>query len=493
MKKCFLKIISSLLAAMFIVSLSACKNPDDSTGSDSSGGEQTVVVENKNHIFKMDDTEAANEYLVKNNATQYKLVVPENPSEWMTTAKNEFVALFQKCTGVNIKTVSDEGLSHSETNTYISLGETALFETSGLTVDKTALTDEGLRIITKDKTIYIVGGSDQGVLYGVYTFMEQNFNFDTYTATICSYDKVNDFRLKNYDITDIPDIKVRSNSQQSLSLSYENYDADNYGNRMRFSSKTLVPIYKDYDKTSEQKWGVHNTASHVLPITTWYETHPKWFSDSSDIRNGLHAQLCYTAHGDAAEYEAMIQEAVKKMQFSIENCVDSLWKTHRGIGFGMNDNYSFCNCTTCLEATEKYGAPSGAAIVMTNEIAKRLQEWMQSLPDDHPRKDENLKVYFTAYYQFSVAPAKYDEATNKYVPTAEEVKLRDNVVCYLCYIDINYQKSMFDEDNKNFIEQSKAWKSCGENLDYYVYNNNYRYSFNNDCSSAWNIFSGSKK
>lgn len=468
MKKRALKIISSLFAALFLFSFPACNKPAEP----GAGGGEKTEVENANHIFKMEDT---NEYLVQNNATRYKLVVPATETKWMTTARNEFVALFKDCTGADIQAVSDTGLTHSAENLYISLGDTALYETSGLTVDKTALSAQGLRIITKDKTVYIVGGSDQGVLYGVYTFMEQNFNFDTYTATVRSYDRVNDFPLKKYDITDIPDIKSRSNSTQSLSLSSTDYDEDNYGNRMRFSSSGLIPVFKDYDVTSEQKWGVHNTASHVLPITTWYETHPKWFSDSSEKTNGLESQLCYTAHGDEAEYEAMILEAVKKMQFSIENCSDSLWKNQRGIAFGINDNRHFCTCKDCLSATEKYGSPSGAAIVMQNEIAERLQEWMKSLPDDHPRKDENIKVYFTAYYQFSVAPAKYDAAADKYVPTSEEVKLRDNVVCYLCYIDINYQKSMFDEANKNIIEQSLAWKSCGNNLEYYVYNNNYQY------------------
>ena len=455
MKNGFMKILASLFATMFMISFVACGESEKEPGT-----QVSTTVENKNHIFKMEDTD---EYLVKNNATTYKLVVPKAETEWIKTARMEFVALFKKCTGVDIEVIADNGLTHSASNKYISLGETKLLKTSGASIDREALTAEGLRIITVDKTVYIVGGSDQGTLYGVYTFMEQNFAFDTYTATVCSYESVNDLRLKKYDITDIPDIKTRSNSTQSLSLSSADYDADNYGNRMRFSSKQLVPIYLDYDTSSEQKWGVHNTASHMLPITIWYAKHPKWFSDKSDERNGLKSQLCYTAHGDAEEYEAMIVEAVKKMQFSIENCADDVWNNCRGIGFGMNDNYNFCTCESCLEATQKYGASSGAAVVMTNEIASRLQAWMESLPDDHPRKDTDLKVYFTAYYQFSIAP------------NSDKVQLNDNVVCYLCYIDINYQKSMFDVDNKNFIEQSRSWKECGENLEYYVYNNNYMY------------------
>ena len=262
MKKGFIKIVCSCLAALFLFSFSACSNSNQE-GSSSSSGDKVVTIENKNHIFSMEDTD---DYLVQNNATQYTLVVPKLKTARMNTAKSEFVAMFKACTGADIQTISDEGLSHSAANKYISLGDTALLATSGLSIDKTALGEQGLRIITQDKTIYIVGGSDLGVLYGVYTFMEQNFNFDTYTATVRSYDKVDDFLLKKYNITDIPDIKVRSNSTQSLKLGSEDYDANNYENRMRFSSKMLIQVYKDYDTTSEKKWGVHNTASHVLPV-----------------------------------------------------------------------------------------------------------------------------------------------------------------------------------------------------------------------------------
>ena len=54
--------------------------------------------------------------------------------------------------------------------------------------------------------MYIVGGSDNGVLYGVYDFLKVNFGYEQYYKDCFDIDTgVTDLPLKNYNITDIPD------------------------------------------------------------------------------------------------------------------------------------------------------------------------------------------------------------------------------------------------------------------------------------------------
>ena len=132
------------------------------------------------HDFTAPETE---EYLVRNGNTEYSLVLPEKQGKFITVAESEFKTFFKQATGINIKTIaeSDDGLTHNATNKYISIGETKMLDSADITMDYEKLGVEGVRIVTKDNTIYLVGGSDQGTLNAVYDFMQIVFNFEIYS------------------------------------------------------------------------------------------------------------------------------------------------------------------------------------------------------------------------------------------------------------------------------------------------------------------------
>ena len=493
-------VIIILLAVVMLCNFLGCNcnKEDDST----SGTTPSGSYSNPNHVFNYKDT---NVYMTYKGRTNYRLVVPKDASDDIVTAKNEFTALFKYATGVELKTVVDENLTHNAQNYYFSLGDTSLYASSGLNVDKTALKYEGTRIITKDKTVYIVGGGDAGVLNGVYTFMEINFNFDTYTKQVTRIDKAENSKLLLLDVTDIPDIDYRMNSLDIMWKTSTDYDENNYSNRLRNHKCSQVPIYLDYcDNAAEYtanpelaaiygdylnvdsrftyyKYGVHNVASHLLPILKWRNQHPKWYSTKSPNNdNGLNSQLCYTCRGDEQEQEAMIEEILKKYIYSIEHCPDNIYKDCRSIAFGMNDNHNFCDCDECRRVAAEYKDENGAsiktapAILVLNKVAKRLGEWMETQKGTKHYKAD-FKVYFTAYYDYSISPAVLDKSTGEYKAIKDDMKLNDYAACYLCYIDINYQKSVFDADTVKFVNQSKAWKALTDNLVYYTYDNSFLY------------------
>ena len=241
------KIISVTLGLVFDFSFASCTL---NNGGGTNGPIETVENEYPRltftgaHNFTATDTD---KYLVKNGATNYKIVVPDGTlSSRLNKAKTEFVYLFAQATGITLDVVSDAGLTHNANNCYISLGETNLLATSGITVDKEYLGSEGARIVTQGNTIFLFGGGDFGTQYAVYTFMEQNFHMEQYTATVMAIDKVTDFKLKQYDITDLPDLKKRANSQGYLKYKSSDYNQNNYSDRMRFYESYLryIPVYK---------------------------------------------------------------------------------------------------------------------------------------------------------------------------------------------------------------------------------------------------------
>ncbi len=463
-KKLFYKISSLLLAALCALSCVACA----SDGDDSSADTPTQTM-NTNHVFKATETD---EYVVQNGKTSYKLVYPKKTSTEIAKALDEFSYFFEAATGAEIEKTSDEGLAHNADNKYISLGNTTLLQGSGLTVDGAKLGLDGVNIFTKDKTVFIVGGTDRGVLNGVYTFMEYNFNFDCYSDIVWTIDKVSSFKLKNYEITDIPDMPERVYMHDLFDVAtFEDYDRSQYQARMRLnrSHYRYIPVYTEYDVKSPTISG-DNAASSVLPRKQFIDTHPKWYSTRSSEKE---PQLCYTARGDKAEYEAMVEESFNKLKFSIENCSRTgVFQYAKTIQISLNDNDKECRCDACTASVNKYGCASAAQILYINDVADKLKAWQDTLSEGDVGYVEDLTLQFNAYLHFTQAPA-YKNANGEW-EFAEEMKLRDNVAVLFAYISVNYQKSMTAEDNLSFMEQVEAWKALGgAGLFYYLYNGNY--------------------
>lgn len=81
-------------------------------------------------------------------------------------------------TGSNIQIVTDAGLSYDASKKYISVGDTALVKSAGITVDQKVLTRSGFRIVSKDNSVFLVGGGDFGTLYAAYEFLTQEIGFE---------------------------------------------------------------------------------------------------------------------------------------------------------------------------------------------------------------------------------------------------------------------------------------------------------------------------
>ena len=88
--------------------------------------------------------------------------------------------LFKRATNIEIASVRDDSgdpILTDDNAKRISIGETSLItsmtqeEQLAFGYDKSILGSDGVRIITKNNTVYILGGSFYGVLYSVYDFM----------------------------------------------------------------------------------------------------------------------------------------------------------------------------------------------------------------------------------------------------------------------------------------------------------------------------------
>lgn len=461
--------ITSLLIALCLVSVCVFSGCSGCSGCSKKKNEVSVLsgVE-YNGVHELNATET-NSWLVKDGKTDYEVVVPSETSALINVAKDEFIDLFRMVTGITLSIVKDEGLTHTPNGKYISLGETTIFKSSGLSVDKKELGKDGVRIITKDETVYLIGGSDYGTIYSVYDFMKLTFDYEYFYDDCIQIEKgVKNKKLLKYGVKDIPDMKDRKGGWFPQLWKNE----DNIAYRFKLASAssqiTDLPAYTDFDETKSAGYTVHTT-DDLLPKATYQQKHPKWYTTVT-AEGGK--QLCYTARGDSKEFEAMAAECAKKIEFALTVNTPADKPFINNCYIGMEDTYDACACEECTRLKEYYGAESGAVCIFVNRVSELVDEWMKD-PKNAEYYREDFYIMFLAYNNFIDAPVKYDETAKKYVAVDEKVKLRDNVGVYYADIKQDWQSSLFSATNEKTLVNLQGWSELTNRIDHYVYAINY--------------------
>lgn len=484
-KNLFRKCIVFFLAGITAISFVGCVNEGQEQNSPT-GKVPTEEVYNGTHIFDISET---SNYLLKNGKTDYKIVVPEHCGTYVLQAKTEFVYLFKEATGVTIPSITDAELTaHTAEGKYISIGRTKLLETSGVEVDYAKLGRDGGRIQTKDNSIYIVGGLDKGTLYTVYTFMQLAFNFEQYYINCYEIDRgINNIKLMNYNVTDIPDIAIRTNDSGLLWEKSTDYDEDNAPYRLKMGTKIwdrIFPIHREMGNRDSESLQVHNSFM-FLPPDIYQEEHNEWYGNNG---SGMMNQLCYTAHGNEVEFELMVAECAKKIEQSLVWYSPEEYPEYNVATLTMEDNPNLCTCDKCSELKNYYGTSAAAATIFINRVAELVDEWMQD-PANAAYKRDDFHLIFFAYMNMSQAPAKYNEAKGVWEPIDDKVKFRDNVGLYFAPInDLAYEMDFFDEINDSGRDTFDAWNAISDFTYYWTYATNFYYY--NYIFDSFNFYSG---
>lgn len=472
------KILATLLASITCFSFVSCQN----NGGNSVEPPQQPTVKkytyDGTHIFTAPERA---DYLVRNGKTDYKIVVPKTMDSYLSMAKNELISLFQQATGIELKCIeeTEEGLAHTADGKYISLGDTKMFQSAGIELDRATLTRDGVRIVTKDNTIYINGGKTLGSLYGVYDLLKILFHFETYGVE-CMYidENVQDVKMRNFDVTDIPDVENRSNLWGGITK-----NENNVAYRLRTPSGVngQLPVgdveYLDIngDKKLGSRASIHNMLD-VLPQDAM-TSEEKWYSI-----NG--ANVCFTAKGDEESYQRMVEQTAKVVKSSMMYYDPVNFPQYTWFTLTIEDGSNNCTCEACGKVIKEHGALSAAAIMFCNDVMEIISAWMDS-EEGQPYKRENFKCGFFAYHEYVRAPARYDEEKEKYVFFNDELTIRNDVVPYFA-ISPGFQtyENIYNEINTDAREMCLEWFDICDQIYIWTYNANFHsyLSFTNNFS-----------
>lgn len=432
------------------------------------------------HNYNLTET---NDYLVYDGKTDYVVVVPSNASSFIRTASTEFCYLFKMATGIEMKSVVDSSLAngeHLDSNTYISIGETSLLKSTNVTHSLSELSYDGGKIITKGKTIYIIGGYDTGSLFAVYRFMNLTFNYECYYSSCIEIDKnVRVKHLYNYDVTDVPDFKSRSVGLGSgKSVNFKEYDQVNFQYRMGYSNtynESSFRAHQVYDdpesptgfSVDSTKYAVSTNTDTIINKNRTGASHPSWFSDAGN-------QLCYTAHGDSEEFDKLTTALAHSVIYGLKTYTKDKYPLRDTFSITAEDNDFFCTCEACSNNLGKYGTHAGSIIKCLNEVAKKVNVWLDEGENRELYAREDFIIMFFAYGAPIAPPTVYDEAKDKYLPVDQTVICHENVGINYANIHLDYQQSVYAEDNKFGDEYLKGWSAVTDEVVWFTYNTNRR-------------------
>lgn len=457
------KWICIALSTIFALSVcSGCKKDPQGNSEDSSGGadgvyQTTLGGESETHKNASVKTDS---FMVKDGKTAYKILYPENASATVMLAVDELSLFFKEATDITLSAVSD--VNYDASAVYLSVGETELFSAAGLTADSSLLGEQGAQVRTKNKSVFMCGAEDYGTLYSVYEFLRAAFGYEFYTEDCYDLNTgVTELALYNYDILEIPDFQSR--------LGGWGYATINTLTKNRLRFRTVDDVY-----TPIENMTFHNAFGY-LPKETYQSAHPFWYADDG-------SQLCYTAHGDAEEYETMVN--------TIVNFYKNLFKTDptaTKITFTQSDNLTWCNCSTCSASSKKYNGANVATLIrFLNEVEKRMEIWLDT--EEGKPYDRDYRFVVFAYHETNQPPTK--EADGKYVAIDETVIPREHVAVFFAETNADYTYSWEGNTsslNAMYRERLRAWAAIVPkgNLYWWMYSACYANYF-----TPYNCFDG---
>ncbi len=448
MKKFFTKSIRAILVAImvFVTCFGVIGCGKDGEGVlDPSG--TTALLPNKEitkkEPFKATDFKETNEYIVKEAKSDYKIVISSTADSRENTAAIELQLFFKEATNIELPIIKDDALVHSAENKYFSIGKNALAASAGVSVPST-VKSQGFKILTKGNTVFLIGQSSYGTLYSVYEYLHLDFNYEYYFTDVYSLEKnVTELRLRNYDLTDEPHIDVMTSPNIGFIW-------NNATNRNRFrcvnTPEWVVPANNNAD-------GRHNIF-YIINPSEFGEEHAKWFEPASQ------AQACFSAQGDASEYEAMQTHFLSVIQKGLKESNANIFT------ISQNDNAGFCACDKCKSISSQYGANSAVLIMFCNDLLEKVYAWFET-PEGEPY-ERDFYLAFMAYQDIKGAPTG-------------AMQLHDKLAIWLAFD--SYKSGLsWEEDagNKGLYDNVIAWQKYSKNFLFWIYDvdfNNYFYPY----------------
>ncbi|MBR4943491.1 MAG: DUF4838 domain-containing protein, partial [Clostridia bacterium] len=205
---------------------------------------------------------------------------------------------------------------------------------------------------------------------------------------------------------------------------------------------------------------MYHNSFEWLPQELYLKEHASWYSDDK-------TQLCYTAHGDEEEYNLMLAAALDKAK---ELLSAPEYRDAAILTFTQQDTQTWCECDTCSESLDTYGANSAVVVKFINALRRLIDTWFETSGAEYKR---DFTLLFFAYHLTNNAPAVYDERIGAYKAVDSSVKCVPGVGVYFAETGGDYQQNFTKQYNIDIAKNMAGWTACAEDLLFWSYNVNF--------------------
>ena len=355
----------------------------------------------------------------------HAIVIPDLPTPSERRAAAELSLYWEQLTGSTLPILADAEVN---ARTPILLGRSALFAKYGVTVDAKRLGLEGIHLETSGPVLVLAGGQ-RGVLYAVYTFLEDALGCRWFTADCSTVPRQGTFTIDGLKRIHVPPLEYRATD-------YPNSRDADWAVRNRMNG-TQTRIDAARGGKIDYRGFVH-TFNALVPPETYFATHPEYYSEIKGARLGPErTQLCLTN----PEVLRIATETVRRwITESPEATIFSV---------SQNDWHNYCQCATCAALAEKEGSQAGPLLHFVNGIADAIRA-------EHPDK-----IIDTLAYQYTRKPP-------------QGVKPSPNVAVRLCSIECCFVHPLETcPANASFVEDIQGWAKICNRLHIWDYVINY--------------------
>ncbi len=441
----------------------------DSSVDDSSSSDEIEEIEIKGTIHEREITETS-EKLVEGGATNYKIVLPVAADANEKKAAGQLNYFFNEATGLTLAELADNTVGWADSERFISIGDTSLLSGAGIAADKSDLKGSGFYIQTVGKSIFIYGGEDYGVNYGVFELVSYLFDMDYYAADVYTIDRnVTELPLYDFAVKEVPDFETREAFSGLNKLSGD----ENYLLATRQTTEAKYKGNSASSSTTGDSQNVHNALLFVDPKQidpetvgtaeekTYFETHRNWFSEQLTGESSP-LQPCYSR-----DPEGLIAAVTAQMKVSVLEHKDTSMFL-----YGSMDVAQVCECDSCDAVRAEYGCNSASYIQIVNGIAKNIDAWWKSneLTPEEKNGRREIKIGLLAYHEQQDAPVTFNEKTGKWEALGEEFKLADNVFVQMALIESFRNVPYTDAQNQTEYEILQKWQVLCDETMIWAYN-----------------------
>lgn len=398
------------------------------------------------------------QYFVKNNFSEYKIVIPSRQMERVQMAANEIQSFISEAADCFIPVINETEVKR--TDKIISLGPTTQFNETFEDFDLSPLnlTISSFFMSTRDNNIYIYSNptdNGHGVLYGAYQMLEDMIDYKFYMQDEIYYKEVNDINLLQYN-----DWFTKPSFDGRAIGNYTNSFDNTICNRYRLFNQYRGDEWADlYGHSQMGKFVKPNDPDPKNPSQTLVKSHRDWFMSNM-------AQLCWSAGEELERYVAdrfiyFIQKYPKATYFM----------------FGQEDNKYSCDCDRCLAKQENECLnAAGLQVAFMNNVINLVEQW---IAENDPTRE--IKYVVFGYYATKEPPVVLN-AQGQYVPYTNSVIPHKKLYIFYAPIECNFAVPLNSPINKELYDILQGWNAITKNTMMYLYDVNfhdYFINFNN--------------